>query len=94
MSITRINNFSAADGKCEELSTFLQSLILYITNSAGNISCEVLRHQDSEEKFIVIEKWQDVASHQLSLANFPIDKMQAAMELFGQPPSSASYLSI
>lgn len=93
MSITRINHFTAASGKSEALLTFLQSLVPYISGSMGCIVCEVLRQHDNDEKFVVIEKWQDVKSHQQSLANFPADDMQAAMALFGQPPSSAAYMS-
>lgn len=93
MSITRINHFTAAPRKCEELLTFLQSLVPYISGSLGCIACEVLRQHDNNDKFVVIEKWQDVESHQQSLANFPADDMQAAMVLFGQPPSGAAYIS-
>lgn len=45
MGITRINEFQAAEGKAEELFTFLKSLIPYISSSEGCKSCEVLRSQ-------------------------------------------------
>ena len=46
----------------------------------------MLRQQDGDNKFVVIEQWQSVKAHQQSLANFPTDEMQAAMALFGAPP--------
>lgn len=91
MPITRINHFSAADGKEVQLQTFLCSLVPYITNCDGNLMCEVLRQHDSDNKFVVIEQWQSIEAHQQSLANFPSDDMQAAMVLFGAPPSGAAY---
>jgi len=93
MSITRINHFTAAQGKEQELLTFLQSLVPYISGSSGCMMCEVLCQHDNNEKFVVIEKWDNVESHQQSLANFPVDEMEAAMALFGQPPSGAAYVS-
>jgi len=93
MSITRINHFTAAQGKQQQLLSFLQSLVPYISGSSGCIMCEVLCQHDNDEKFVVIEKWENVESHQQSLANFPTDDMQAAMALFGQPPSGAAYVT-
>lgn len=94
MSITRVNHFTAATGKEQELQDFLSSLVPYITGCEGNESCEAFRQEDNEHKFVVIEQWRDVASHQQSLANFPADNMQAAMSLFGEPPTGAAYHAI
>ena len=91
MSITRINTFQAAEGKSELLFDFLLSLTPYITTSAGNISCEVLRQSDDNGRFAVIEKWESAEAHQQSLAAYPKEKMQAAMALFGAPPVGAEY---
>ncbi len=85
MSITRINEFQAAEGKAEELFGFLKSLIPHISSSEGCKSCEVLRNKDSQESFVVIEKWDSIESHQKSIKSYPKEKMQAAMNLFGAP---------
>ncbi|WNO10016.1 antibiotic biosynthesis monooxygenase family protein [Teredinibacter sp. KSP-S5-2] len=91
MSITRINEFTAADGKSEELYEFLQSLIPFISGSEGCLGCEVLRKLGAEKEFVVIEKWDSEAAHKKSVANFPKEDMQAAMVLFGAPPVGAYY---
>ncbi len=91
MSITRINEFQAADGKSEELFDFLKSLIPYISASEGCISCEVLRNNDNKECFTVIEKWDSIEFHKRSIENFPKEEMQAAMNLFGAPPKGSYY---
>lgn len=91
MSITRINEFTAAEGKSEELYEFLKSLIPYITDSEGCLGCDVLRKVGNDNEFVVIEKWASEGSHKNSVGNFPKEKMQAAMVLFGAPPTGAYY---
>ena len=89
--ITRINEFQAADGKAEELHSFLKSLEPFITSSDGCMSFEVLRSVATPSSFAVIERWVDIDSHKKSLARFPKEKMQAAMILFGASPKGDYY---
>jgi quinol monooxygenase YgiN len=91
MNITRINEFQSADGKSDELYNFLISLIPYISKSKGCISCEVLKQKDTENCFIVIEKWESIECHMQSIANFPKEEMLSAMSLFGSPPKGNYY---
>lgn len=86
MSITRINEFEATENKADELYEFLKSLLPYILSSEGCISCEVLRNNEKQSNFVVIEKWESIDSHKKSIEKFPKDEMQAAMNLFGTPP--------
>ena len=91
MSITRINEFQAAEGKAEDLFEFLKSLLPYISSSKGCESCEVLRSKDAQDSFVVIEKWDSIESHEKSIESFPKEEMQAAMTLFGAPPKGSYY---
>ena len=91
MTITRINEFKAADGKAEETYLFLKSILNYIQSSEGCESCELLRHQDCQDKFVVIEKWSSVKAHMKSIEAFPHNEMQAAMLLFAGPPKGDYY---
>ncbi|MCE9684808.1 antibiotic biosynthesis monooxygenase [Shewanella sp. AS16] len=91
MTITRINEFVAAEGKAEELFAFLKSLIPHISSSEGCELCEVLQSADDKNRFVVLEKWLSVESHTQSVANFPKEQMQAAMPLFGAPPKGCFY---
>ena len=45
MSITRVNELQAAEGKNEELYQFLSSLMAYISGCDGCLSSELLRDQ-------------------------------------------------
>lgn len=92
MSITRINEFCAAAGAAENLFSFLQSLVPYISAAEGCISCELMRALEHDDQFVVIEKWESIAAHKQSIAHFPKEQMQAAMPLFGAAPKGAYYL--
>lgn len=91
MTVTRINQFKAAPQQEDALYDFLHSLIPYITASEGNQGCEVLRHHEAKDSFVVVEKWDSVDAHQASIKGFPEDKMMAAMPLFGAPPQGDYY---
>ena len=91
MSITRINEFQAAEGKADELFVFLKSLIPFISSSTGCLACEVLRCEDDRNQFVVIEKWDSKEAHAKSIENFPKKDMQAAMTLFRAPPKGRYY---
>jgi quinol monooxygenase YgiN len=91
MTITRINEFQAAEGKQEELFAFLKSLMAYIAASDGCVSCEALACSSDAMKFVVIEKWESKEAHTQSLANYPQEKMRTAMALIGAPPKGDFY---
>ncbi len=86
MPVVRINEFKSAEGKSQELFEFLQALIPYISGSQGCLACEVLKQQDDENSFVVIEKWETVENHTQSIAGFPREKMEAVVPLLGAPP--------
>lgn len=86
MAIFRLNEFTSAEGQSNALHLFLTSLIPYISSSEGCISCEVLTQQDDASSFVVIEKWESIECHVKSIAEFPKEKMLAAMPLFGAQP--------
>lgn len=91
MSVTRINEFLAADGKAAELFAFLRSLKSYISASDGCLSCDVLQKNDNESHFVVLEKWDLESSHAKSVADYPKENFAAAMALIGAPPKGGFY---
>ncbi len=93
MSITRINEFRAAEGKAGELHALLKSLVPYIASSDGCRGCEVLRSHDQRGNFVVIERWDSIEFHKKSIDQFPKEEMLAAVALFGAPPKGTYYES-
>lgn len=90
--ITRINEFQAIEGEAVALGKFLSELQQYISGCFGCESCLVLQQPDNICAYAVIERWESEAAHKASLAGFPVEKMQAAMPLFGAPPRGAYYV--
>ncbi|ARD44065.1 antibiotic biosynthesis monooxygenase family protein [Colwellia sp. PAMC 21821] len=91
MSIVRVNEFTAAAQKSAELYAFLKALLPYISGAEGCLSCELLKHNEHGEQFMIIERWDCIESHQLAITNYPQDDMQAAMSLFGAAPKGNYY---
>ncbi len=91
MTITRINEFEAVPSKGEELFAFLSSLKAHIDFSSGCLSCEVLRKNDNELIFVVIEKWESKDAHRQSIEYYPQEKMEEVMPLFALPPKGGYY---
>lgn len=91
MSIVRVNEFTAATGKSAELFSFLQTLVPYIAGANGCLACELLKHHEHSDQFMVIERWESIEDHQLAITNYPQEAMQAAMSLFGAPPKGNYY---
>jgi quinol monooxygenase YgiN len=91
MAITRVNHFTANPDSIEELKAFLKSLIPYISNSQGCLSCRVIQRSDEASEFIVLEEWESTEAHQNSVANFPKEDMQAAISLLAGPPNGHYY---
>ncbi|GIU17133.1 hypothetical protein TUM4644_02030 [Shewanella colwelliana] len=89
--VIRIGEFRAAEGEGQALHQFLLSLAPYITASKGCLAYEVLRQQDNNDLFAVIERWQSIEDHRASVNGFPVDEMQAAMSLFASPPKGTYY---
>ena len=89
MSIKRISEFQAKASSAEELHKLLNSIVPYISTSAGCLACELLRNTEDETKMLVLEEWDSIESHQKSVSNFPADEMQAAMTLLAAPPEGA-----
>ena len=91
MSIIRVNEFTAAADKSAELFTFLQTLVPYIQGAKGCLSCELLKHHQHTDQFMIIERWDCIENHQLAITHYPQADMQAAMSLFAAPPKGNYY---
>jgi len=91
MTVIRMGEMQAAEGKTEELRAFLLSIVPIITNSAGNVSCQLLHNQDDRTKFAMIEVWESVDAHRDSVKNIPPGMLAAIRPLLGAVPSGSYY---
>ncbi|MCL4831666.1 MAG: antibiotic biosynthesis monooxygenase [Caldilineaceae bacterium] len=91
MSVVRLGEMQAAEGKTDELGDFLLSIVPIITGSEGCVSCQLLHNQDDPTKFVMIEVWESAEFHQASVKNIPPEKLTAIRPLLGGPPSGSYY---
>ncbi len=93
MSITRINEFQAQEGKGEALRDLIESFVPMIESSDGCQSCQVLQSQEDPTRIVVIEVWESTEAHQASMKNIPPETMQEAMKLLADRPQGGYYRS-
>ena len=91
MSITRINEFHAKDGKDNDLRKFLTSVIPLIESSAGCQSYHLLQCLDDPTRLVVIEIWESVEAHQTSVKNIPSDNFAEIMKILVETPKGAYF---
>lgn len=91
MSVARVGEFRAAEGKADALADFLASVRDIVLGSEGAIACDVFRDRADPGRFLVIERWQTVEAHQASVKNIPPEMFRAAMALFAEPPKGSYF---
>jgi quinol monooxygenase YgiN len=94
MSVTRIGEVRAKEGKVEELRDFLTSIIPMILSSEGSVSCELYQSQDDASKFVMIEVWDSVESHKASVKNIPPEKIGEIGPLLGDQPTGSYFVTV
>ena len=62
MSIVRVNEFTAAAKRQLNFILFTNTYALYIA-AKGCLSCELVKHHEHGEQFMIIERWDCIESH-------------------------------
>ncbi len=93
MSITRVNEFTALEGKAEALGDYLASIVPVIESADGCIYCQLLRGHDDPSRFLVIETWDSIASHQLSVQGIDRKEFLRAMQMLAVSPRAEYFHS-
>ena len=91
MSISRIGEMHAKSESVEELRDFLISIMPGIQSSEGCESVQLLQSTDDPSKFLMIEMWDRVESHQASVKNIPSEKLGEVRPLLSTSPSGSYF---
>lgn len=91
MSISRIGEVQAKEGSVETLREFLISIMPLIQSSPGCESVQLHQSQDEPSKFMMVEVWDNVESHQASVKNIPPEKLSEIRPLLAGSPSGSYY---
>lgn len=81
MSVTRINDFRAKEGKIDALRAFLKQTIPSIASSRGCVSCQLLQSHDNPARFVVLEVWDSIESHKAAVKGIQPEMFMTVMEL-------------
>ncbi|HUE98745.1 MAG TPA: antibiotic biosynthesis monooxygenase family protein [Anaerolineales bacterium] len=91
MSISRIGEVQAKERSIEELRDFLISIMPAIRSSEGCESVQLYQSQDDPSKFLMIEVWDSIESHQASVQNIPPEKLGEIRPLLASSPSGSYF---
>ena len=87
MGITRINDFRAKEDKADELRAFLGQVIPTVASSRGCLSCKLLQSQDNPTRFVMVEVWDSIESHNAAVKAISPEVITTVMELLDGRPS-------
>lgn len=91
MAVARIGEVQAKPELTEELREFLISIMPGIEESAGCESVHLYQSEEDPSKFMVIEVWDSVESHQASVKNIPPEKLGEIQPLLATSPSGSYF---
>jgi quinol monooxygenase YgiN len=75
----------------EELREFLRSIMPLIKSSKGCESVLLYQSQDEPAKFLMVEVWDSLESHQASVKNIPPQKLGEIRPLLAASPSGSYF---
>lgn len=91
MRVARIGEVQAKEGMIDQLREFLLSIMPGIKSSQGCESVQLYQSQDDPSKFMMVEVWDSVDSHQASVKNIPPEKLGEIRPLLATSPSGSYY---
>ena len=91
MSISRIGEVEAKEGLEDELREFLISIMPGIKSSEGCESVQLYQSQDEPSRFMMIEVWDSVESHQASVKSIPSEKLGEIRPLLATSPRGSYF---
>ena len=91
MSVSRIGEVQAREGLVDELKEFLLSIMPGIKSSEGCDAVQLYQSQEDPSRFMMIEVWDSVESHQASVKNIPPEKLGEIQPLLSSSPSGSYY---
>ena len=91
MSISRIGEMQARPELVEDLREFLLSIRPLIKSAAGCESVQLYQSQDDPSKFMMIEVWDSIESHQASVRNISTEKLGEIRQYLASSPSGSYF---
>jgi heme oxygenase (mycobilin-producing) len=93
MTITRLNQFHAADGKALQLVNLLKTVITDLEVCEGLISAQLLQSAESPRDIVIVEVWESIKSHQDAAKTIAPERIRDVLVLL-DAPAKGSYFSV
>jgi quinol monooxygenase YgiN len=94
VSIYRVGEVRAKSELIEELREFLSSILPIIKSSKGCESVQLFQSHDEPSRFLMIEVWDSVESHQASVKNIPTERLSEMRPLLATSPSGSYFSAV
>ena len=94
MSISRIGEVQARSESIEELRAFLVSIMPLIQASEGCTSVKLYQSKEEPSKFLMLEEWDSIESHQASVRSIPPEKLGEIRPLLATSPRGSYFTLI
>ena len=91
MSVSRIGEVQAKPESVEQLRDFLSSIMPGIKASQGCESVQLYQSEEDPSKFLMIEVWDSVESHQASVKNIAPEKLGEIRPLLATSPRGSYF---
>jgi quinol monooxygenase YgiN len=87
MAVARIGEVQAKLELIKELQDFLVSIMPEIKDAEGCESVQLYQSEEDPSKFMMVEVWDSVESHQASVKSIPPEKLGEIRPLLATSPS-------
>ena len=91
MSVYRIGEVRAKEESVHALREFLLSIMPGIRAAEGCESVQLYQSDDDPSRFLMIEVWDSIDSHQASVKNIPPEKLGEIRTLLASSPSGSYF---
>lgn len=87
MSVARVNELHAKEGCGDELREFLRKVEPVIRSSEGCEKCEILECDTEKGRYVLLEFWDSIESHERAAQKISSEETARIMELLRLPPT-------
>ena len=94
MPVKRINEFHAVVGAEEALGAFLARVISLVVAAPGCTYCQLLVDPTDTRRYMILEEWTDIESHQAAASRVPAEMYADFQKLIAEPPRGRYYAQI
>lgn len=91
MSVIRIDEFRAAEGRHDELRRALADILTFVSGTDGCESVQIFQSESEPERIVVVERWREHEAHQKAMSSIRPAALHRVMSFLSEMPGGAYY---